>query len=362
MNLRRRVDINGVSPNLWFGSGIHYALEMMYNPVLRRDPVEAFKTWYQFQWYGGHVTAEWLERLYDAKPILVTADTYSVRGLQDLLPDPNQEEFDELLDLGIGMLTFFKDYAERNDDFKVVAAESMFSVPLGFMSVDTREQSPNYGKSLEVHARGKRDAILYWEHNDTFGLTDYKSAGAFDEDLETKLDTDPQCSTYIWATQYEGKHQGHPWADVDNLMYQVLRKVYPKPPTILKNGTPSVNRTEESTTAAMFEEYVRESGLTPWFNANAKAQGYYTWLLEIGDANFIKRRTTYRNKHEIVAVAAQLRMIAEEMLDPNLRIYPHFTNDFSCTRCQFRVPCIAAQDGSDYEAILADGYERNRGR
>ena len=99
-----------------------------------------------------------------------------------------------------------------------------------------------------------------------------------------------------------------------------------------------------------------------WFESNVKAQGYYTWLLEQGDKNFIQRVTTYRNKHEIAATGEHITMIAKEMLDPNIAIYPRFTGDYNCTRCAFRVPCIAKQDGSDYRSILEDGYERNRDR
>lgn len=64
-NLRRRVEIDGIYVPFWFGSGIHYGLEMNYHPILQRDPVEAFKTWYTYQWEGGQVTEDWLERTYD---------------------------------------------------------------------------------------------------------------------------------------------------------------------------------------------------------------------------------------------------------------------------------------------------------
>ena len=228
-SLTRRADIHGVNVNFFFGNGIHYALEEMYNPVLSRDPVEVFNTWFTYQWEGGIVIADWLERLYDNRPQEVPgpAGLYQVRGLRDILPDADHEEFAELKELGINMLTFFKDYAERNDDFDVIAAESVFSIPLGFTAIDVREQSPNYGKELEVHARGKRDAIVQYHDTGKYGVSDYKTAGAFDETLESKLETDPQCSTYIWASRQEAVLYDLPWKDIDSVLYQVLRKVYP---------------------------------------------------------------------------------------------------------------------------------------
>src|SRR5436190_20967423 len=68
MNLVQRADIYGISVPMWFGNGIHYALEQMYHPVLKRDPVEAFLQWYDIQYYGGTITKDWLPRVYDPKP------------------------------------------------------------------------------------------------------------------------------------------------------------------------------------------------------------------------------------------------------------------------------------------------------
>jgi hypothetical protein len=362
-NLRKRVEIDGINVPLWFGSGIHYALEMFYNPVLSRDPVEAFETWFNYQWEGGIVTHEWLERTYDVKPITQgDTDMFSIRGLRDMHPDPSHEEFMEYKELGIGMMTFYKEYAAKNDNFIVVSPEAKFSVPLGFEMIDYREQSPNYGKKVEVHARGMRDAITYSEETGKYAIMDHKTAAKVDEDYFTKLDTDPQCSTYIWASIEEAKMYDLPYKEIDSVLYNVLRKTFPRPPTPLKNLTPSVNRTEEGTTAELFEAYVRENGLVEWFENNDKAQGYYSWLLEIGDSNFIQRQITYRNKAMIENTGNNIRAIAKEMLNPKLAIYPHFSGDFMCTRCAFRAPCIAKEDGSDVDFLIDNGYERNRGR
>ena len=54
---------------------------------------------------------------------------------------------------------------------------------------------------------------------------------------------------------------------IEYVVYNVLRKVYPKPPTILQSGLPSLDRAKEGTTAEMFERYVRETGLVGWFES-----------------------------------------------------------------------------------------------
>ncbi len=366
-NLRRKVGLFGINLNLWFGSGVHYALEHYYNPVLKRDPVESFSTWFDMQWTGGFVPAgsSLEEQTYDLEPIH-TDNGMIVQGLRDLLPDPFEDEFLDFRDLGIGMMTFYKDYAERNDDFEVIAAESQFSIPLEFEAIDIREQSPNYQKKLEVHLRGKRDAILFYpERKDPrmqYGIHDYKTASKVDEDYFLKLENDAQCTTYVVASIKEAEMHDLPWTNVQDVLYSALRKVYPKPPTITTRGFPSLDRSKESTTAQMFSETVKELGLVDWFHNDEKAQGYYDYLLEEGDRVFIQRDHAIRNSHQIKVAYSELQMVAKEMLDPNVNIYKHPSGMNYCTRCAFRSPCLAHDDGSDWQGMLSDGYELNKDR
>lgn len=365
-NLRTRADVSGINPNLWFGTGIHYALEKFYHPVLRRDPVEAWQTWFKYQWDGGVVTEELLEHTYDNNPHPVGAapgeHLYQVRGLRDILPQYDEEEYMQYRDLGTNMMEFYKQYVPNHDDFQVVATESTYSVPLGFTSVDIREESPNYGKQLEVHARGKRDAICYRERTDSFFVTDHKTAAVIGPEYFDKIDTDPQVSNYIWASREEAIGNDLPWKRINECLYQALRKAAPMPPTMLQSGLPSVSRTTESTTAVLFQDFIVRNNLQVWFDDNDKAQSYYNYLVECGDENFIQRRTTYRSKTFLDNVGKNLRMIAEEMLDNDIKIYPRFTGEIACVRCAFRAPCIAVEDGADAEFILDNNYEPNRGR
>lgn len=375
-NLRRAVQIHGINFPLWFGGGIHYALEQYYNPILSRDPVEAFQTWFSLQYEGGEVAESWLEYSYDINPEPIwrynhpdgEPDTdsapraYNIRGLRDLHPNPDHEEFATHRELGIQMMTYYRDFAKVNDDFRVVAAESMFSIPLGFEWTDTREQSPNYGKKLEVHARGKRDAIVQSLVTDKYAIIDHKTAGKIDDAYLAKLEMDRQCGRYMWASQEEARLHDLPWTHIDHTIYQALWKKYPKPPTILANGiTPSINRAEESCTAEMFADYVASAGLTAWFEGNEKAQSYYNWLVEAGNERFVHREVVRRNEHQLKTIGEEYKAVAMDMLNsPN--IYPNPTGDFLCLTCAFRGPCLAVDDGGDWQDMLANGYERNMDR
>ena len=361
-NLRTRADVSGVNPNLWFGTGIHYALEHYYHPMLRRDPEESFTTWFSYQWNGGIVSEEWLEQTYDNNPHKQADGLYQIRGLQDILPQPDEEEYFNLRELGIAMMRYYKQFAEDKDDFEIIATESTYSVPLGFESVDTREDSPNYGKKSEVHARGKRDTIIYWPQFDRFGIRDHKTAAVVNEDYFSKLDSDPQVSNYIWASREEARHYDKPWLTIDSCLYEAIRKVAPSPPSMLQNGTPSLSRTTESTTAKQFSDFIEEHNLQVWYEANEKAQNYYNWLVTEGDDNFIQRKMTYRSSTYLDNVGSQLAEIAQEMLSPDLKLYPRYTSDWNCTKCAFRAPCLTMQDGADYQFILDNNYEKNKGR
>jgi len=371
-NLRRRIDLDGISFPLWYGTGAHYALESYYDPILPRDPVEAFRTWYEYQWEGGIVTSEWLERTYDNNPqpcdvdgnlVEGESDYWLIRGLKELHPDPIHEDFEKHFDLGIGMMTFYKEYAAKNDHFVVVSAESMFSVPLGFEARDFREDSPNYGKMIEVHARGKRDAIIYNPDTERFGLLDHKTAGEIGDDYFVKLEMDEQVGTYFWASQHEAKVYDMPYKRIDRFIYNVLRKAYPRMPTLLKDGiSPSIARATESTTAELFAKHIDDYGIREIYENTPKWQTYYNWLVQIGDANFIQRQSVTRNAAQIDAIQKHYRMVAEEMLSETLKIYPTPSGNWLCTKCQFRAPCLAADDGSDFVHMLFDGYEENRGR
>jgi hypothetical protein len=372
---------------LWFGTGIHYALEMYYDPMLQRDPVESFKTWYDYQWNGGIVTEEWLDRTYDIRPQKMVEDdvvdfvnanmpkeldgmrvegTWKIKGLRHLLPNIEvvQDDFEAHRELGIGMMNFYKEWAEKNDDFVVVAAESVFSVPLGFEAVDMREDSPNYGKSLEVHARGKRDAVLYWPEWDKYGINDYKTAAKIDENYFVKLENDEQVTQYMWASIRESQMTDLPWSGgtVDRYLYTALRKNYPKPPNVLKNGKLSLDK-QQGTNADLFEKaLIADPELQAWFVDKPEAQTYMTYLIEQGDDLFVIRKEGGRNTYEIDNFERDLIATAKEMLNPETAVYPNPSGNWLCTGCAFRAPCLAANDGSDWQGMLADAYEPNRDR
>lgn len=394
-NLIPKASVHGIREPLWFGTGIHHALERYYNPRLQEDPVIAWQTWFDLQWNGGIVRQSELKEFRDHDPEIVPEKNpppdaerlYRVKGLRDILFDPDPDHFAELRDTGSGMMEFYKGWAPENDNFTVVATEHEFSIPIltpegePLYMVDTRELPENhvldfsaeniYGPLIlsgagtrfmkQVHARGRMDLIVQDNETGKYGILDFKSTARLDEDYFRHVDLDPQISSYLSLGQVEAMMHDFPYKDLEFCIYRAILKNYPKPPTILQSGFLSVARSTESTTAAMFEQAVTDLNLQDWYASDEKAQSYLTWLMQQGDKRFIDSQVVLRNKHERAMALSYLYYEAVDMLsDP--RLYPNPRKEYLCLNCIFRGPCIAANSGQDWKAILEDGYMPNYDR
>jgi PD-(D/E)XK nuclease superfamily len=386
-NLIPKTHVHGIRIPLWFGSGIHYALERYYNPVLHEDPETTFRTWFSLEWNGGLITEAELPQYVDRFPELTWHDSglpdnppvYRIKGLNEILPAPDEEQFAELLDLGCGMLRFYKDYAEREDNFTVVATEHDFSVPVvgpngnALYLKDKRKMPEGWEPSDErnefgrltlesgykqVHARGRMDMIIQDNETGLYGVMDHKTTSRLDDDYFRNQELDEQATSYLTFGEMEARLWGLPYKNLEFITFQGLFKGYPKPPTITSRGLPSIDRNNESTTAEMFAQCIDELGLRVVYENDIKWQNYYEWLLQIGERRFIDRKSYRRNWQFKRNAAMRVYYEAMEMLSDPV-CYPNPTKNYGCLNCVFRAPCIAAEDGSDYDAILKDGYMPN---
>lgn len=388
LNLVPKSSVFGVQENLWFGTGIHYALERYYNPLLREHPAIAFAGWFDIQWLGGTISPDEVKEYSDRNPVRKQDGNYKVDGLGDILTDPDAEEtFLEYKDLGIGMMNYYVGYAEENDNFAVISTEHDFSVPVlspdgePLYWQDTRTMpdgwEPNfdegnefgpymrektdytYGRVLEkqVHVRGRSDVIVQDQEHGRYGIRDYKTAATIGQDYFRHLELDEQCTSYLTFCELEARINNLEYRSLEYIDYVALLKAYPKPPTFTSRGLPSLDRQKESTTAAMFEKAIKDSGLDAIFAVDPKMQNYYTWLLQNED-RFIQITPTWRNSTQRKNAGRRLYYEAIDMLNSPV-LYPNPSKNYSCLNCIFRTPCLAAEDGSDYMEILNDGYMPN---
>jgi hypothetical protein len=392
-NLVPRIAAYGVIKPLWYGTGIHNALQAYYGP-LKQDPVSVFEAWFKLQYEGGLVHVDELPEFIDRNPKPGSKkNTYWVDGIRDLLPNDEDEEFQELYHMGIGMLSYYKQYAERHDDFEILDLEHLFSVPIldpdGYPLywTDKREMPEGWNPDLslendygplikiapaeppypagawqkQVHARGKIDVIGRRLDNGAYIIRDYKTTARLDEDYFRHLDLDEQVTSYLTLAEREAEMYGLPYTQIDYIDYVGLRKAYPKPPTMTQKGLPSIDRQKESTTPEMFEACIKEHNLEVIFKANEKMQQYYTYLLEAGEKQFIWVEKVRRNKQFKQNAALRLYYEAVDMLNDPI-LYPNPSKNYTCLNCRFRAPCIAAEDGSDWQAILDGNYIQNYDR
>jgi hypothetical protein len=274
-----------------------------------------------------------------------------------------EEEFHIHHDLGVGMLTFYKEYAARNDNFTVIAAEHTFSVPIydfandcELVAIDIRD-----GQEKPVHLRGTQDAII--QDNDTgkYGILEHKTAASINEDYFLKLDKDEQCTTYMFAGEVEAKVHGLPYTEIDFVLYNALRKTFPRWPTITSRGDISVNRQSESTTYDMLMKTIEDMGMGDTWQEFEKLRGYVEYVRDSGDEQFVIRNPVRRNRHEIFSCGERVYMETRDMLN-SPSIYPNPTGNWSCLKCIFRPPCIAKDDGSEWEWMLDEQFEKNHNR
>lgn len=379
-NLRTKASIYGISFPMWFGTGMHLALELFYDPEFARNPVESFRTWWEYQTKGGFISSHEMEMGF-GKGLPVTwhgdiaegvVNTYRVTGLLDLLPDPSLEELEAHLELGVGMLTFYKEYAAVHDNFAVIAAEHDFSIPLGYVNQHgaffpaKSEFDPESFKP--VHYRGRLDVIIQDLETGRYGVMDHKTAAkAEGEQYIRKLEKDEQVTSYMWAAEREAEMYDLEYKKIDFTLYNTLWKGFPRSPgitTATKNfpqGRPSIDR-NQMTTAPLWYAAVKERGLDWWVETDEKAQAYAQYLLDAGDDMFLRRDLVRRNRYEIESCGSRILDEVHDMLAPDIRVYPNPTSNYRCLGCAFRNPCVAKDDGGDWQQMIEDGYESNYDR
>ena len=319
------------APALWFGSGMHYALEDYHGFNHWGHPATAFKAY---------------------------ANAYA------LSDDPIPDMWSELCDLGDGMMKYYVDeWLAHPDRFyqaltmskyktlwidDVPQCEVEFEIELPINPRDLYGDATPYRR---VVYQGTFDRVVIDEYDRLF-IVDYKSAAQFESG---HFMLDPQISAYFWAAKiiYGRTPSG--------FIYQQHRKRLPKPPKVLANGMVSVNA-KMLTTAGLYETALRETYGTNravWPGVCVRYLGMLKEKEVSRQGAFIQVDVVERNEYQIESEYQKILMEAQEMLNPNLLLYPNPSRD--CSRfCSLMTACISADDGSDVEFELASSLQPER--
>jgi hypothetical protein len=155
--------------------------------------------------------------------------------------------------------------------------------------------------------------------------------------------TDPQITTYCWAMSHI---YDKPVAGVE---YQQFVKTAPESPRILSSG-------KISTASNLVSSYpLYYAALERFYGSADKApKEHMSKLVELGKAEdewgdrFIRRDIVRRNAHTCNAEAVKILLEIEDMLNPNLPLYPNPTRQCPYM-CSFLAPCVTMDDGGDWE-------------
>lgn len=328
-HLKANLGSKHLATPLWFGSGIHFALEDFHGHNVFGSPDKAFLAY------------------------CIATSRQDTR----LLPPDAQEH----LDLGQKMMAYYtkhwlrfrkdnKTYWAANPQTGVLEpqVEVDFEIPIPF------EENPHLERLARQH---DADCILYRgtmdkmseDEDGNLWVDEYKTAKRYEQ---FHFQTDPQVTTYVWAASHIYDRP------VAGVRYIQFIKDAPVPPRILASTG------KISTASNLVTSYpLYYDALERFYGSTDDApQEYLNKLAEIGKAEnehsdrFIRRDIVRRNTHACNAEAAKILLEIEDMLNPDLPLYPNPTRQCPYM-CGFLAPCVTMDDGGDWAHELENEFD-----
>lgn len=303
---------------LWFGSGIHYALEDMYSGPGRKykTPEEAFTAYCKA----------------------------TLRQGRETLPD----DWKDLFQLGLSMLRYYRvDWLKARKPLKTFRVkkepqvEINFLVELPFNPQDLYPDSP-FDK---VVYSGTIDRIIVDDVTGLLWLVDYKTAKAL---KVSHFANDPQVSAYCWAAYHIYQRP------IGGMIYWQFLKDSPTPPEPLVSGKISTAKNQRTSHTMYRRALVETYGSVK--KSPAENVDFLNRLV-LGESEdqdpYIRRDRIYKNKASLESEGTKIMLELEDMLNPHLPLYPN--PNFLCPgMCPFYEVCVSMDDGSEWEDQLED--------
>jgi len=306
---------------LWFGSGIHFALEDYFGYNVYGTPQEAFEAYYKAH-----------------RPEKLPNDVNSLRDLAKLMLDYFVSCYEKK------KIKVYDKFGRTDRDLSEFETVYINDVPLLEVpfTLQLPEASDAAGIPIVVH--GTFDRIVR-DRAGKYYVLDWKTAKSTDV---LKLLNDPQVTMYMWA--------GEDFLDIDleGMLYVQLSKSVPHPPAKLKNGSFSQAANQNTTFDLYIEALEKEFGKVP-----SEYEPFLDKLFqkekEEGDA-YISCVLAERNVHQKDAWHQHLKDQVMEMIDPYLALYPNPTKDCSWD-CDFRATCQLMDTDGDFAFTIGNTYE-----
>lgn len=235
-------------------------------------------------------------------------DRYVVHGK----PTAEEErEWNDHLELGEIMLNRYFAWAAARDRFSPIRVETEFEVNIPDPVHPGQDLAAQEG--VPIRYRGRINLLVVDSH-EAYWLVKHQIVDERWNELD-HLRLDEQGVSYCWA--WENFFLG---MKIAGTIYNEMRK-YP-------SGSP------ESVRASEPDQMIKQEG-----------------------NQFFRRTQIPRSRKELKNFGRQLALEAQEMANPELRLYPNPSREH-CDACAYRRPCIAMNEGTSASAILETAYRQ----
>lgn len=303
---------------LWFGTGIHYALEMFYSeiPIEGKEVETPVSVLHWRKWVEEQI--ETMEK--------------ELGGLES----EQLQVLEEAKRLGEGILEGYERWASLADTTEEFGFKNLLCTEKEFAIIVPDEKGMPYrftdanSQVWEIWLVGRLDMIVE-DFDGGIWILDHKtSKDRLDKEL---LILDDQMTVYLWAIQ---QILGLP---VKGCYYNVLRKKIPVVPKVLVNGKALSQDKSIDTTYDVYLQAILDNG----FN-----EAEYDKILDFlasKKTDFFERVKIRRNQHEIGMAGRLLLLEAIDMLNAPY-IYPNPTWDCKW-KCDYKDLCLAINRNDD---------------
>lgn len=323
-HLHRNLEPLQAQTPLWFGTGIHFAMEDYFNPKSEypfETPGEAFKA---------YVLATQLQS-------------------QQQMPD----DWEEQNVMGMAMLNYLHDvWLKTRDPLETLIYKGIPQLEINFLidiPFDIKKLYPDSPYDNSIYS-GTIDRVTI----DKLGriwLVDYKTAKIM---KSSHFANDPQVTAYCWAAQ-----EMYPEYEIAGMIYWQFLKAVPKQPEPLKSGKISTAKNKK-TSHALY----RQALIDTYGSVDKSSPEHISYLNNLAISEdedhdaYITRNKIYKNPRSLAAEGAKILLEVADMLNPNISLYPNAT--FMCPgMCPHYEVCLSVDDGSDWEFQLnAETQER----
>jgi len=322
----------GAIKNYEFGTAMHEAMEILYDPET---------------WDKGMTIA----KINRAKAAFVSyLTTFRINLISVGIDGDIFREIDDYIKIGPSIIDNYVEWASEADEhIRPVKTEIDFEVPIPVTEKQSKILRPGfsteYNNVMDCHVlmykgevvlyKGIIDLLVYDDRFDSYIIIDHKTTSNFAYSSEAKLERDTQASAYYWALRMLD-------INVMGTEFNYILKDAPSPPNVLKSGKLSKAK-DQKTTYNLYMQAIEDNDLD--------VADYIGFLEDFEEPQYFKRIESYRDAQQLKLIGEYILLEAMDMLgDPF--IYPNINAFHQCKSCEFFVPCTKKINGEDDIAYI----------